>query len=51
MGIIDITQQWNLAKVGAMAVKSIRHERAKLSTVPPMEYAGRFEKFVKSILQ
>lgn len=51
IGIIDITQKWNWAKIAAMNVKSVRYKQEELSTVPPEIYAKRFEEFVNGILQ
>lgn len=46
LGIIDILQQWNLKKKAEMGLKSVIHEKKKISSVPPGEYSKRFLDFI-----
>jgi 1-phosphatidylinositol-4-phosphate 5-kinase len=51
MGIIDILQTYDVTKVLETGVKSIKHNKDKLSSVDPNQYGDRFLNFVKSIVQ
>jgi 1-phosphatidylinositol-4-phosphate 5-kinase len=51
MGIIDILQTYDVTKVLETGVKSIKHNKDKLSSVDPNQYGDRFLHYIKSIVQ
>mmetsp|Transcript_11597 Transcript_11597/g.43563 ORF Transcript_11597/g.43563 Transcript_11597/m.43563 type:complete len:732 (-) Transcript_11597:169-2364(-) len=50
MGVIDITQQFNLRKKSALLVRSLRYDPSLQSSIEPSLYAGRFQRFIDGIL-
>lgn len=51
IGIIDILQTYDMSKVLETGVKSIKHQKDKLSSVEPEQYAERFTAYIKTIIQ
>jgi hypothetical protein len=51
IGIIDILQTYDMSKVLETGVKSIKHNKDKLSSVEPEQYMERFLAYVKTIIQ
>lgn len=48
MGIIDILIEYGIRKKGETLVKSLRHNKAEISSVDPSMYAERFVKFLEA---
>ena len=42
MGVIDILITWDSYKRAERLIKSVQHDRCKISAVPPDMYAGKF---------
>eukprot|EP00475_Leptophrys_vorax_P034566 TRINITY_DN5599_c0_g2_i1.p1 TRINITY_DN5599_c0_g2~~TRINITY_DN5599_c0_g2_i1.p1 ORF type:complete len:557 (-),score=156.38 TRINITY_DN5599_c0_g2_i1:200-1870(-) len=51
IGIIDILQTYDVGKVMETGLKSIKHNKDKLSSVEPEQYMERFLAYVKTIIQ
>ncbi|KAL1920437.1 uncharacterized protein VTP21DRAFT_814 [Calcarisporiella thermophila] len=51
LGIIDILTPFNLTKRAECFWKGLRQDRKGISAVPPVEYGGRFLKFMKETIR
>ena len=51
IGIIDVLTAWSFKKKAASTVKSIKNEKAQLSTISPKDYSKRFQGFITKLFK